>query len=398
MPEKETAWLFLTLRDRNIPLGIKEEKMNEQFYTMITFENLYEAHKKSRSGKREKYEVIQFELNLSENLVQLQKELYNGTYRLSGYRRFEIYDPKPRTIYAMHYRDRIVQHSLCDNVIAPCIERHLIYDNSASRVGKGTHFAMNRLTGFLREYYKKYGNKGWFLKYDVHHYYDSINHQILKQLMRKAFPEEPRIIHLLEHIIDSYSVTQGVGIPLGNQTSSWFASCYLDGLDRLIKERLQVKYYSRYMDDGVLIHQDKEYLKECLSQMEKHITEERRLEFNEKTQIIPLSQGIDYLGFHFYLTDTGKVIRKLRSSNKGRMKRKLKRFRHAYREGKMDREAIERSLASYRGHLSHGNTWNLRKNLNSHLILSKETEEERKKAYQDLFHKNKPKGESEENL
>ena len=139
MPEKETAGLFLTLRDRNIPPGIKEEKMNEQFYTMITFENLYEAHKQSRSGKREKYEVIQFELNLSENLVQLQKELYNGTYRLSGYRRFEIYDPKPRTIYAMHYRDRIVQHSLCDNVIAPCMERHLIYDNSASRVGKGTH-------------------------------------------------------------------------------------------------------------------------------------------------------------------------------------------------------------------------------------------------------------------
>ena len=193
-------------------------------------------------------------------------------------------------------------------------------------------------------------------------------------------------------------MTQGVGIPLGNQTSSWFASCYLDGLDRLIKERLQIKYYSRYMDDGVLIYRDKEYLKDCLSQMKRYITQERKLEFNEKTQIIPLSQGIDYLGFHFYLTDTGKVIRKLRSSNKGRMKRKLKRFRHAYREGKMDREAIERSLASYRGHLSHGNTWNLRKNLNSHLILSKETEEERKRAYQDLFHKNKPKGESEENL
>ena len=80
------------------------------------------------------------------------------------------------------------------------------------------------------------------------------------------------------------------------------------------------------------------------------------------------------------------------------MKRKLKRFRHAYRQDKMDRESIERSLASYRGHLSHGNTWSLRKNLNSHLILSKETEEERKKGYQDLFHKNKPKGESEENL
>ncbi len=64
----------------------------------------------------------------------------------------------------------------------------------------------------------------------------------------------------------------------------------------------------------------------------------------------------------------------------------------------MDRESIERSLASYRGHLSHGNTWNLRKNLNSHLILSKETEEERKKAQEELFNKKKIQGESEENL
>ncbi len=372
--------------------------MDELFYQMITFENLYEAHRKSRRGKREKYEVIQFELNLAENLVKLQKELYKGTYRLSGYRKFEIYDPKKRIIYAMHYWDRIVQHSLCDNVIAPYMERHLIYDNSASRIGKGTHFAMDRLTGFMRQYYKKYGSQGFFLKYDIHHYYDSIHHGTLKELMIRAFPNERKIIGLLDHIIDSYHVTPGVGIPLGNQTSSWFASFYLDGLDRLIKEKLQIKYYSRYMDDGILIHQDKQYLKQCLKQMESYIREERKLEFNQKTQIIPLSQGIDYLGFHFYLTDTGKVIRKLRSSNKRRMKRKLKRFRHAYKEGKMDRESIERSLASYRGHLSHGDTWNLRKNLNSHLILSKETEAERRKAYKELYDKKKPQGESEENL
>lgn len=372
--------------------------MDEQFYNMIKFENLYEAHKKSRIGKREKEEVIKFELDLAENLIKLQKELSEGRYQLSGYRKFEIYDPKKRTIYAMHYRDRIVQHSLCDNVIAPYMERHLIYDNAASRIGKGTHFAMDRLTGFLRKYYKEYGNEGWFLKYDIHHYYDSIHHKILKELMIKAFPDERKIIQLLEHIIDSYCVSPEIGIPLGNQTSSWFASFYLDGLDRLIKEKLRIKYYSRYMDDGVLIHQDKNYLKKCLQQMESYITKERRLEFNQKTQIVPLSQGIDYLGFHFYLTDTGKVVRKLRSSNKKRMKRKLKRFRHAYREGKMDRKAIERSLASYRGHLSHGNTWNLRKNLNSHMILSKETEQERKKAYEKLFDISNPKGEREENL
>ena len=131
------------------------------------------------------------------------------------------------------------------------------------------------------------------------------------------------------------------------------------------------------MDDGVLIHEDRGYLKECLYRMEEYVEEERKISFNHKTQIMPLSQGVDYLGFHFYLIDTGKVVRKLRDSNKRRMKRKLKRYRHAYREGIMTEEEVRRSLASYLGHLSHGDTWHLRKNILSHLVLSTNKKEER---------------------
>lgn len=308
--------------------------MSAGFQYMCEFGQLYKAHVSSRKGKRGKQEVIEFELNLSQNLVRLQEELKRGTYKMRGYKRFQIYDPKRRVIDALQYRDRIVQHTLCDNVICPYMEKHLNYE--------------------------------------------SIDHAILKELFMKAFYDEPEVQRLLLQVIDSFESMKGKGIPLGNQTSSWFALYYLDGLDRLIKEKLRIKYYTRYMDDGILIHHDRSYLKECLSEMEEYIKKERKLEFNRKTQIVPLSQGVDYLGFHFYMSDTGKVIRKLRSSNKRRLKRKLKRYRHAYREGKMDMDAVTRSLVNYRGHLSHGHTYHLQKNLLGHLVLSTETKKERK--------------------
>lgn len=346
---------------------------------MAGFENLYQAHLKARRGKRNQTEVIEFELDLAWNLQKIRGELMSGRYYPKPYKQFKIYDPKERVIHALQYRDRIVQHSLCDNILTPYMERHLIYDNAASRQGKGTHFAMDRLKLFLHKFYRQYGTDGYFLKFDIRKYYDSIDHSILKRLLEMAFIEDKRLLRLLSIYVDSYPVSGQKGLPLGNQTSQLFALYYLDGLDRMIKEKFKVKYYTRYMDDGILLHNDKDFLMYCLEEMKTYLARERALEFNQKTQIIPISQGVDYLGFHFYMTETGKVIRKLRTSNKKRVKRKLKRFRHAYRMGIMGREEVERSLASYRGHLSHGNTYLLQKNLLDHLVLSKQTQEERER-------------------
>lgn len=347
--------------------------MYERIYE---FENMYEAHRKARKCKRDKKEIIEYEMDLSQNLCRLQRELKSKTYRISNYREFTIYDPKKRSIQALAYRDRIVQHSLCDNIIEPYMERHLIYDNAAGRIGKGTHFAMDRLSTFMRKYYKKYGNSGYILKFDIRKFYDNVDHEILYQLYDKAFGEDRNLMWLIRRIIDSYESTKGKGLPLGNQTSTWFALYYLDGLDRLVKEKLRLKYYTRYMDDGVVIHNDKEYLKKCLRDMEEYIAANRKMCFNEKTQIVPISQGVDYLGFHFYLTDTGKVIRRLRTSNKKRMKRKMKSFRHAYRDGKVTMETVTQSVNSYCGHLRHGHTYKLRKNILDKLVLTKGKGEE----------------------
>lgn len=242
---------------------------------------------------------------------------------MSGYYCFNVYNPKLREIHALHYIDRVVQHSICDNVLGPLLERKLIYDNTACRKDKGTHFAMDRVSRFMRDYYNKYGSDGWVLKCDVRKFFDNIDHKILKQKLQELDLEKP-VLWLLHEIIDSYECSLGKGLPLGNQTSQWFAIYYLDSFDRLIEEKLGIKYYSRYMDDAVLIHPDREYLKVVKKKLEMYEQEVLYLELNEKTQIFPLKNGVDYLGFHFYLTDTGKVIRKVRTRTKKKYRKRLK--------------------------------------------------------------------------
>jgi RNA-directed DNA polymerase len=354
---------------------IKEVWVTE-YEKIYQFESLYRAYKATAKGKRNKKDVIDFELDLSSNLWKLHDELESRKYRLSGYHYFQIYDPKKRKIQALSIRDRIVQHSICDNILKPYFEPRLIYDNAACRVGKGTRFATDRLTEFMRAYYRQHGTKGYILKFDIRKFFDSINHNVLKQKLIGI--EDDEVKELLFQIIDSISVNPDEsdmrGLPLGNQTSQWFALWYLDGLDRMIKEQFGIRYYSRYMDDGIIIHENKEYLRQCLHQMEQYINEDLKLSFNEKTQIFPISQGADYLGFRFYLTDTGKVIKRLRTSNKKRWKRRLKLYQKQYKTGEKSFEDITRSMKSYEGHLRYGDTWRLRKQVYQNFVLTKSTD------------------------
>ncbi len=168
---------------------------------------------------------------------------------------------------------------------------------------------------------------------------------------------------------------------MGNQTSQWMALYYLDGLDRLVKEKLRIKYYTRYMDDMILIHPSKEYLKNCLEVMKEYVENELCLSFNEKTQIHHINQGVDYLGFHFYLTDTGKVIKTLRQSRKKRIKKRLSSFKKLYKKGDIDIDTVARSVVSMKGHLSHGHTYRLQKNIFNNFILRGEKGNEKEETY-----------------
>ena len=339
-----------------------------EYDRLCDFQNLYNAHKAARRGKRGKLEVVEFELNLALNLCKLQSALYRRTYSPAGYNHFIIHEPKKREIFAPSYVDRVVQHCLCDNVLMPTLDPRLVFDNSACQKGKGTHFAISRLSGFMRDFYREHGVTGYFLKCDIRKFFGSIDHAVLKNKLHRVF-DDADIEVLLRRIIDSYETSPGKGLPLGNQTSQWFALYYLDCIDRLVKEQMRIKYYSRYMDDFVLLHHDKEYLRQCLSCIRGVCENGLFIQLNDKTQIFPLKNGVDYLGWHFYLTDTGKVVRKLRTSKKKSLKRRMNKLARDYHDHIIDLATVSRSMASTYGHLKHGHTYHLQNKISWETVL-----------------------------
>ncbi len=295
-------------------------KLNEIF----NFENLYRAHKNCRKSKQHKGEVIRFETNLSANIMNIIDEICTKKYKLGKYKRFLIYEPKERLIEALPYKDRVVIRCFCDACLKDRIEKKLIFDNAACRVGKGTNFSIQRLHKFLRsEYIKENNNEIYFLKCDIKKYFPSINHNILINLLEKVgFSSDE--MWFIKKIICEQPSNRDVGLPLGNQSSQWFALLYLNEIDRLIKEKLRVKCYVRYMDDMILIHRDKKFLRECKDLIERMCKDRLKLSLNQKTGIGKVSNGIDFLGYRHILNCRGRVIIKLRASSKIRLKRHIK--------------------------------------------------------------------------
>lgn len=319
---------------------------------IISFESLYKAHRRARLGKRHKKEVILFESNLSQNLWELHYDLKYKKYNVSGYHNFTIYDPKEREIQAISYRDRIVQHSLCDNYLSPLLEKHLIYDNTACRKNKGTSFAIARLRKFMLAHYKKHSNSGYFVKIDVKKYFDNINHTIIKNTITKLVKDKD-ILELIYTILDSYNFEQDKGLPMGNQTSQCFALLYLDCLDRYFKEVLRAKYYIRYMDDIIAIVPSKAQATICLSRA-RDILLSQKLNINPKSQIIAFHKGIEFLGWRFFVQ--GRLVQKVRRSTQKRILSKAKVIRFQSEAKKLPSSRPQSTLNSYIGFLEKGNS------------------------------------------
>lgn len=318
---------------------------------IFTFEHLYEAHKKCRLSKQHKGEVIRFEANLSSNLVNIINEITKRKYKLGKYKVFKIFEPKERIIEALPYKDRVVIRCFCDYSVRSRIEKRLIFDNVACRKGKGTLFAIERLEKFLRrEYLNKGDNDLYFLKCDIRKFFPSINHNILLQLLKNIGFSKDEMWFITKLVREQPNNVE-MGLPLGNQSSQWFALLYLDKVDRLIKEKLRVKSYVRYMDDMILIHRDKKYLQKCLREIENVCNNELSLSLNEKTQIGKVCNGIDFLGYRYVLNYRGKIIRKLRGSYKVRLKRYLKTLGKLRENGVIDDDYVYIRKNAFYNHL-----------------------------------------------
>jgi len=326
---------------------------------IFSFKNLYRAYLYTRKGKRDKECAARYGYHALEATNFLSSKLKSKTYKMGDYYEFKVYEPKERAVMAPPFRDRVVQRCLCEQVLTPVVEKQLINDTYACRKGKGTHAGIDRTEELFKKYYRKNGIDGWIIKGDISKYFYSIKHNILKRNLKPLLSEYD-VWWLVEKVIDS---TEGDGIPLGNQSSQWFANFYLSKFDHFVKEKLQIKYYIRYMDDWIAIVETKDKAKEMLKSMKDFLKNELGLETNAKTQILPLKNGADFLGFHIYITATGKVIRKIRAKSKKTMKRKLKAFKKKYAAGETTKEAISKSYESWKGHARHGNCYGLIKEM-----------------------------------
>lgn len=341
------------------------------FEKVIDFENMYRAYRKSKRGKGYKKSAAKFNLMALEGVNLLIDQLKNRTYRISDYTEFKVYEPKERIIQTSSFKDKVIQHSLCDNVLLTKMQKIFILDNCAGQIGKGTLFGLDRLKVQMRSFFKKYRFDGYILKCDISKFFYNISHEQLKDIVHYWFCDND-IRWLCDLFIDS---TEGKGIPLGNQINQGFALLYLDGMDKLIKYELGIEYYGRYMDDFYLIHPSKEYLKYCLEVITEYL-KSLDLTLNGKTQIFPFKNGVNYLGFHTYISNGGKVIRKIKNQNKRNAQKKYRKMAKLVREGRLERSAFDASYAAWKNHISHGNCYKLMQTMDEMINKILEREEE----------------------
>lgn len=354
--------------------------LNSSFDEVFSFKNLYLAHLKGRIGKRKRHSVVKFETATLEKLFGTYSLLSSGKFRLGDYSSFTVEVPKHREIQTLPYGERIVQHALCDNFIAPYFSKRAVIDNCVCQVGKGSHFALRRFESKLKKFLHTNGS-GYILKCDIKKYFPSLSHEVLKQIFLNEIADI-RLRQVVSDIIDSYHTSPqylkdngierlefdgektGRGVPIGNQTSQIFGMFYLNRLDRIIKEEYRVKIYSRYMDDFIIVHQSKEFLKELLKKITK-VLSEMKLSLNSRTQIFPTKNGLTYLGFRYQVSRSGKLIKKVTRKTAKRLKARTKLMCVLADEKFVDSKRLKQSLSAYHGHLKHGNCKKLEDSLST---------------------------------
>lgn len=325
---------------------------------MCAFATLYNAYLEARKGKRSKAGTAQYEANALACTEKLSRILSKKTYKPSGFEVFYVYEPKKRLVQAPAFVDKVVLHAMTDNVLYEAICTSFIRDNHASQKEKGTLDGLVRLKTHMVDYYRKNGTaEGWVLKCDVHHFFASIDHDILKTKLRVLF--QKRQIDMGFYDLMCVYIDKSEGLPLGYQTSQLLALMFLDEFDHFIKETRGCRYYGRYMDDFYIIARTKKELQDLLAEVERWM-EELNLELNSKTAIFPLRNGIDFLGFHSYLTETGACVQKLRRSEIQRIRSRIKYWREAYPAGEVTKEAIVESFRGWDAFAAYGDTYALR--------------------------------------
>jgi hypothetical protein len=283
------------------------KRQSQLFEQIIDSGNIRRAFLKALRGNRKSAQGLEYCQNIAANLALLREKMSTLNCGWGGYHSFQIYDPKPRIISTAPFEQRIIHHAIM-NILEPILERPLIHHCYACRKGKGTHAAVLHAFGQCKTH-------PYFLKLDIRKYFDSIDHEVLKLLLKKLIKDH-RVIDLLEGIIDSYETLPGKGLPIGNLTSQFFANMYLAGLDHFILEHLHPSGYCRYMDDFVVWTSSHEELTDIYARIETYTRDTLKLSFKQAV-FGNSSAGLPFLGF--LVKESGIYL--LRKSKKRTSKR-----------------------------------------------------------------------------
>ncbi|MBF2052020.1 MAG: RNA-directed DNA polymerase [Candidatus Sericytochromatia bacterium] len=314
------------------------------FVQITTFENLLKAARYAARGKRLKPRAARFLFDLEPELLRLQAALMDESWRPASYRLFKVYQPKPRQIAATDFADRVVHHAIF-RILEPLLERSYSPDSYACRKGKGGHRALKQAHFFQQRY-------PFFLKLDIARYFDSVDHQVLKNMLTRRF-KDPQLLRLLgllvEHPVPGHA--PGKGMPIGNLSSQHFANVYLTPLDYFVRHTLHCRAYVRYMDDFVLWSHSKETLWLWKAGIEDFLARQLKLQLKASASLIaPVTEGLPFLGFRVY-----PAMIRLSQTCRHRFRRTWRRAWTAYQKGKITEKAWQQSASSQLGHLRQAN-------------------------------------------
>jgi retron-type reverse transcriptase len=341
---------------------------------VIEFQNLLAAARQAQRGKRFRDNVLHFNYHLEAELIQLQTQLQTKTYHPGTYKTFHVKEPKVRLISAAPYRDRVVHHALC-NVIMPIFEQTFIHDSYANRVGFGSHRALKRFTQFAR-------SSPYVLQCDIRKYFPSIDHEILKQIIRRKI-KCPDTLWLIDIIIDGSNEQEPVidyflgddllttlkrrkGLPIGNLTSQFFANIYLNGFDHFVKEQLRVDQYLRYVDDFALFSNDRNFLADARPALEDFLATLRLTIHPIKSQLFQTRIAPTFVGFRIFPDHI-----QVKSAHLKQARYRLRRLKKRYAANQITFEHLTQSIQSWAAHLKHADTWHLRQDIFFNLVFVK---------------------------
>lgn len=356
--------------------------------------NLIEAFCNASSGSIWKSSVQKYEINLLKNIRNTQLALRDGSYRQGGFYEFNLNERgHNRHIKALGITDRVVQRSLCDYVLMPELVKYLIYDNGASQENKGVDFCRRRLETHLHKYFRHHGNEGYFLHIDFRKFFDNIRHDKLIEMFKEKLGDD-KIISLIEEMVNSFRVDisysgkdlidevfnsleyakipdklktgkryMAKSLGIGSQVSQVAGIFYPTKMDNYCKIVRGCKFYGRYMDDIYIIHHDKEFLVDVLGGVREQAASIGLFINEHKTQLHKIKHGFSFLKIKYFLTDTGKIIKRPSRDNITRQRRKMKSFKRLVDSGRMRAIDARNEVRSWLGDVEKLNSYRTCQNI-----------------------------------